>query len=81
MIFTKSSPLYSVRCSAYSNYHQGCWAPFEFVNNKNLNGVVVIFFAQGNTFLTPYFYFRIYFIPHKLNWWQNLEKLFINREI
>ena len=46
MKFAKGSPLYSVRCSAYSNPHQGCWASLNFANDENFNGVVMIFFRS-----------------------------------
>ena len=65
MRFAKISPLYSVRCSAYSNSHQGCWASLKFVNNKNFNDAVMIFFF--GLFLTPIFYFQIYLQPLKSN--------------
>ena len=58
MKLAKSSPLYS----AYSNSHQECWDSLKFVNDKNFNGVVMIFFPFKVTlYLTPSFYFKIYF--------------------
>ena len=70
MRFAKGSPLYSVRCSAYSNNYPNCWAFSKFVNDKNFNGVeiMIMFFAQSNTFLTPYSCFHIYYQSLKLNW-------------
>ena len=68
-ICKKSAPPYSVRCSAYLNSHQGYWASLKFVNNKNFDGVVMIFVLFKVTlFLKPNFYFYIYFQPLKLNW-------------
>ena len=68
MKVAKSSPLCSVGCSAYSNSYQGYWASLKFVNDKNVNGVVMIFFVfffQSSVFshfLTPNFYFHLIYI-------------------
>ena len=59
----------SDRCSAYSNFPQGCWASLKFENDKNFNGAAMIFFLFNVTlYLTPNFYFYFYFQPFKLNW-------------
>ena len=60
MKFPKGSPLYAVRCSAYSNSYQGCRTSLKFVNDKNFNGAVTIFFFSFKVplFLTPDFYFQ-----------------------
>ena len=59
MKFAKSSPLYSLRCSAYSYSHQGCWAALKSVNNKKFNGVVMIFSFKVTLFFIFIFTFNL----------------------
>ena len=62
MKFARGLLLYSVRCIAYSNSHQGCWGSLIFVNDKDFNILVIVFFVQSNTFLMTLFLFLYSFL-------------------
>ena len=41
----KPCPLNEICKTFTALSHQGCWASFNFVNDENFNGVVMIFFS------------------------------------